>query len=141
MDKNEFDIDFDFEKEFGLTPEDLMDPELDNDLDLSQFDLEDSVEEDAVENEADDIDSFLNGTFDEDEDFSDDLYPEEEPMEEESEAESEENDGDVNMDDTMVFFEDRKQAAAIFAEAAAEEELVVPIVWHMHSCYIGETNF
>ena len=29
MDKNEFDIDFDFEKEFGLTPEDLMDPELD----------------------------------------------------------------------------------------------------------------
>lgn len=124
MDKNEFDIDFDFEKEFGLTPEDLMDPELDDDLDLSQFDLEEAAAEDAAE-DADDIDSFLNGSFDEEEDFSDDLYPEE-PMEEESEAEPEENDGDVNMDDTMIFFEDRKEAAAIFAEAAAEGAYIAP---------------
>ncbi len=126
MDKNEFDIDFDFEKEFGLTPEDLMDPELDDDLDLSQFDLEESDEEEVAEEDADDLDSFLNGTFDEEEDFSDDLYPEEEPVEEEAEAEPEETDGDVNMDDTMIFFEDRKEAAALFAEAAAEEEQIVP---------------
>ena len=126
MDKNEFDIDFDFEKEFGLTPEDLMDPELDDDLDLSQFDLEESNEEEVAEEDADDLDSFLNGTFDEEEDFSDDLYPEEEPVEEEAEAEPEETDGDVNMDDTMIFFEDRKEAAALFAEAAAEEEQIVP---------------
>ncbi len=126
MDKNEFDIDFDFEKEFGLTPEDLMDPELDDDLDLSQFDLEESDEEEVAEEDADDLDSFLNGTFDEEEDFSDDLYPEEEPVEEEAEAEPEETDGDVNMDDTMIFFEDRKEAAALFAEAPAEEEQIVP---------------
>ena len=126
MDKNEFDIDFDFEKEFGLTPEDLMDPELDDDLDLSQFDLEASDEEEVAKEDADDLDSFLNGTFDEEEDFSDDLYPEEEPVEEEAEAEPEETDGDVNMDDTMIFFEDRKEAAALFAEAAAEEEQIAP---------------
>ena len=126
MDKNEFDIDFDFEKEFGLTPEDLMDPELDDDLDLSQFDLEESDEEEVAEEDADDLDSFLNGTFDEEEDFSDDLYPEEEPVEEEAEAEPEETDGDVNMDDTMIFFEDRKEAAALLAEAAAEEEQIAP---------------
>ena len=126
MDKNEFDIDFDFEKEFGLTPEDLMDPELDDDLDLSQFDLEESDEEEVAKEDADDLDSFLNGTFDEEEDFSDGLYPEEEPVEEEAEAEPEETDGDVNMDDTMIFFEDRKEAAALFAEAAAEEEQIVP---------------
>ena len=126
MDKNEFDIDFDFEKEFGLTPEDLMDPELDDDLDLSQFDLEASDEKEVAKEDADDLDSFLNGTFDEEEDFSDDLNPEEEPVEEEAEAEPEETDGDVNMDDTMIFFEDRKEAAALFAEAAAEEEQIAP---------------
>lgn len=126
MDKNEFDIAFDFEKEFGLTPEDLMDPELDDDLDLSQFDLEASDEKEVAKEDADDLDSFLNGTFDEEEDFSDDLYPEEEPVEEEAEAEPEETDGDVNMDDTMIFFEDRKEAAALFAEAAAEEEQIAP---------------
>ena len=65
MDKNEFDVDFDFEKEFGLTPEDLMDPELDEDLDLSQFDF--GEPEDAASEDGDDladIESFLSGTFD-----------------------------------------------------------------------------
>ena len=136
MDKNEFDIGFDFEKEFGLTPEDLMDPELDEDLDLSQFDLDVSNEE-AVDNADDDfsdIESFLKGGLD-DEDFSDDLYPEEELMEESeeaapSEAEEEEvmtvfqdTDGDVDLDDTRIFFDARSAEAAREETAEAAEDV------------------
>ena len=95
MDKNEFDIDFDFEKEFGLTAEDLMDPELDDDLDLSQFDFEDSASDETAEgDDLDDIESFLKGDFNADEDFSDEDFPEEPALEEElpeeEEAEEEE---------------------------------------------------
>jgi len=131
MDKNEFDVDFDFEKEFGLTPEDLMDPELDEDLDLSQFDFgepEDGASEDG--DDLADIESFLSGTFD-DADFSDELpaeedyaFPAEEATgeedyvfpEEESAVEEPMPDGDVDLDDTRIFFADRTP------EPEAEEE-------------------
>ena len=109
MDKNEFDIDFDFEKEFGLTPEDLMDPELDDDLDLSQFDLDEPEKETAGEaDDLDDIESFLSGAFDEEEDFSDeDLLLDEE---------EDEDDGDVDLDDTRTFFAPRAEEPAAFVE-------------------------
>ena len=39
MAKNDFDIDFDFEKEYGFDPKAILDSEdTDEDLDLSQFD-------------------------------------------------------------------------------------------------------
>ena len=117
MEKNEFDIDFDFEKEFGLTPEDLMDPELDDDLDLSQFDLEEfDVDDEEPADEAEDLDAFLQGEPEEEE-FSDDPAPEEE-----AEEVVEEEDGDVNMDDTRIFFEDRMSIPEFQAEEAAEEQ-------------------
>ena len=117
MEKNEFDIDFDFEKEFGLTAEDLMDPELDDDLDLSQFDFEDNNSDTAAESDdLDDIESFLKGDFGAEEDFSEEDYAEEELAEEVAEdafaAEEE-----VNLDDTRIFFENRREAPA-----PAEEE-------------------
>ena len=129
MDKNEFDIDFDFEKEFGLTPEDLMDPELDDDLDLSQFDLEDPMKEDAAaDDELDDIERFLKGGLDQDEEFSDDLFDEEpaaeEPDEEIPQVVEEESfaDGDVDMDDTRIFFESRNAEPAASEEAGEEDD-------------------
>ena len=115
MEKNEFDIDFDFEKEFGLTPEDLMDPELDDDLDLSQFDLEEfDVDDEEPAEEAENLDAFLLG--EPEEEFSDELSPEEE-----AEEAAEEEDGDVNMDDTRIFFEDRMPIPEFRTEEAAEE--------------------
>ena len=125
MDKNEFDIDFDFEKEFGLTPEDLMDPELDGDLDLSQFDL-DSLEDVEGDNAEDlgDIESFLKGGLNEDEDFSDDLFSEEEEVAEEAPQmnNTDFSDGDVDMDDTRIFFENRAAEATVSEEAEVPEE-------------------
>ena len=83
MDKNEFDIDFDFEKEFGLTPEDLNDPELDGDLDLSQFDLDLSEDQDGKDaDDLSDIENFLKNGLEDDAEFSDDLFAEEDLMEE-----------------------------------------------------------
>ena len=121
MDKNEFDIDFDFEKEFGLTPEDLMDPELDDDLDLSQFDFDEPEKESAEEkDDLDDLDSFLSGSFDEEEDFPEDLPMdvEEELLAEDLPLEEEDSDGDVPMDDTRAFFSARREEE----EALPEEE-------------------
>ena len=116
MEKNEFDIDFDFEKEFGLTPEDLMDPELDDDLDLSQFDLEEfDVDDEDAADQSEDLDAFLQG--EPEEEFSEDLSPEEE-----AEEAVEEEDGDVNMDDTRIFFEERREISGFHAEETAEEE-------------------
>ena len=133
MDKNEFDIDFDFEKEFGLTPEDLNDPELDGDLDLSQFDLDFSEDGENVDAEdLSDIESFLQGGLDEDEPVSNDLFPEDELMEEAEEEISEEaeelpveeDDGDVDLDDTRIFFDfrDLEDAAPAEEEAPVIEE-------------------
>ena len=114
MEKNEFDIDFDFEKEFGLTAEDLMDPELDDDLDLSQFDFEDSDSNVAADTDGmDDIESFLKGDFATEEDFGEEDFPDE-PAEEVAEAEEE-----VNLDDTRIFFENRRETSA----PSGEEEI------------------
>ena len=119
MDKNEFDVDFDFEKEFGLTPEDLMDPELDDDLDLSQFDFDEPEKKSsAEEDDLDDIESFLSGSFDEEEAFADDISLEEdEDFPEDLPPEEEDPDGDVDLDDTRSFFADRNKD-----DAPAESE-------------------
>ncbi len=131
MDKNEFDIDFDFEKEFGLTPEDLMDPELDDDLDLSQFDLEEeTAAAPAEEDDLGDLESFLQGGLDEDEDFADDLT--EEDLEEdaaelfgtpkaaqEAPEEEPEEDEDFQLDEADLFGTSEEQEDA---DATAAEE-------------------
>jgi len=121
MDKNEFDVDFDFEKEFGLTPEDLMDPELDDDLDLSQFDFDEPEKvPSAEEDDLDDIESFLSGSFDEEEAFADDVSLEDdEDFPEDLPPEEEDPDGDVDLDDTRSFFSDRNKDAA---PAESEDE-------------------
>ena len=128
MDKNEFDIDFDFEKEFGLTPEDLNDPELDGDLDLSQFDLDLSEDQDGKDaDDLSDIENFLKNGLEDDEEFSDDLFADEE-LTEEVDEEAEEvdpadaEDGDVNLDDTRLFFDFRELEKAEEAEAEVSEE-------------------
>ena len=52
MAKNDFDIDFDFEKEFGFDPKAILDSEYtDEDLDLSQFD--DAILDIALDEETD----------------------------------------------------------------------------------------
>ena len=45
MDKNDFDIDFDFEKEYGFDPEEFLNSDNPGDFDLSQFDEEELAEE------------------------------------------------------------------------------------------------
>ena len=40
MDKNDFDIDFDFEKDLGFDPEEFLDSDNPGDFDMSQFDDE-----------------------------------------------------------------------------------------------------
>ena len=140
MDKNEFDIDFDFEKEFGLTPEDLNDPELDGDLDLSQFDLDLSEDQDGKDaDDLSDIENFLKNGLEDDAEFSDDLFAEEDLMEEPVEEETieevedeeedvasdEEEDGDVNLDDTRLFFDFRELEQAEEAAAPEAEEVEV----------------
>ena len=59
MAKNDFDIDFDFEKEYGFDPKAILDSEYtDEDLDLSQFDDEalGIGLDDQAESEFDDFD-------------------------------------------------------------------------------------
>ena len=58
MAKNDFDIDFDFEKEYGFDPKAILDSEYtDEDLDLSQFDDEAlGLDLDEAASEFDDFD-------------------------------------------------------------------------------------
>ena len=50
MDKNDFDIDFDFEKDLGFDPEEFLDGDNAGDFDLSQFDEDDlNLSEDPAE--------------------------------------------------------------------------------------------
>ena len=81
MGKNDFDIDFDFEKEYGLDPKDFLDSDEHDDIDLSEFSDEDlgltpsegDVDADVYDqnfadgeasddsyDQEDDLDAFLN---------------------------------------------------------------------------------
>ena len=116
MAKNDFDIDFDFEKEYGFDPKAILDSEYtDDDLDLSQFDDEalglDLGEE--VQSEFDDFDLDgleLDGET-EDVPFEADVWqePEEEPAREEQLFDEEdlgldfEDEEDASGDDDLAF--------------------------------------
>ena len=124
MAKNDFDIDFDFEKEYGFDPKAILDSEYtDDDLDLSQFDDEAlGLELDAeTQSEFDDFDLDgldLNGLDlegdAEDVPFERSVWqePEEEPAFEEAEEEPFEE--ELDLDD--LDFEDE-------ADAPADEEM------------------
>ena len=81
MGKNDFDIDFDFEKEYGLDPKDFLDSDEHDDIDLSEFsdedlgltpsdgdadadiygqDFADGEASDDAYGQEDDLDAFLN---------------------------------------------------------------------------------
>lgn len=96
MDKNDFDIDFDFEKELGFDPKEFLDSDQDGDFDLDEFkniDLEDAQQddldlsqfgldeqlrqEDTYAAPSSDEDAFLD--YDMDSQEPDDGYGEEEP--------------------------------------------------------------
>ena len=72
MAKNDFDIDFDFEKEYGFNPQAILDSEYtDEDLDLSEF-----TEDDAdarYGRKSDDFDDFDLDGLDLDEDAGEDV--------------------------------------------------------------------
>lgn len=82
MAKNDFDIDFDFEKEYGFDPKAILDSEYsDEDLDLSQFDEEALGADQAFEFDDFDLDGL---DLDEKEDTPDLERTREEPRNEES---------------------------------------------------------
>ena len=59
MAKNDFDIDFDFEKEYGFDPKAILDSDFtDEDLDLSRFDEEQLGIDLSAEDTADDFSDF-----------------------------------------------------------------------------------
>ena len=61
MAKNEFDPDFDFEKEYGFDPNEFLDSDLDADIDFSQFDEEQPDAAPEAETEEDSSDFDLDG--------------------------------------------------------------------------------
>ena len=80
MAKNDFDIDFDFEKEYGFDPKEILDSDSsDEELDFSEFSEEDvtldSQEDDFAEDDLGDFDFSSLGL---DEEFSASAEPEEE---------------------------------------------------------------
>ena len=113
MGKNDFDIDFDFEKEYGFDPKAFLGTEeYDDDIDLSEFSdeelgLRSEAEVPAAKESADssfdaeddlDLDGFLNmGSLEEPEED----YAEEAPVEEieEEPVEEDEEKDDFNWDD------------------------------------------
>ena len=121
MAKNDFDIDFDFEKEYGFDPKAILDSEYtDDDLDLSQFDDEAMGMDlgDDVQSEFDDFD--LDG-LDLEGDAQDVPFeravwqePEEESSFEEEEAVDSFEEEDLDLDD--LDFEDE-------AEGSADQEM------------------
>nr|MBQ8244327.1 hypothetical protein [Oscillospiraceae bacterium] len=155
MGKNDFDIDFDFEKEYGFDPKAFLGTEeYDDDIDLSEFTDEElglaaASEEPAEEPAADsfdaeddlNMDDFLNIGSQEapQEDDAEKAYEEEavEEPAEEDEAYPEEDDADFP--DVMVFPKSKafdevpSPAAEEYAEAYSEEEVLDPAVFQEES--------
>lgn len=77
MGKNDFDIDFDFEKEYGLDPKEFLDSDgHDDDIDLSEFSDEDL----GLTSSGDGVDADIYGQDFMDEEVSDDSYSEEDDL-------------------------------------------------------------
>ncbi len=134
MSKNDFDIDFDFEKEYGFDPKAFLGTEeYDENIDLSEFSDEElglSVQEEPVQEEDEeesfesgdemDMDDFLNLREEEAEEEEDKpLFVQEEPQEDAPEAEAEEED---DYPDVMTF---PKREIPVPTEFIPEEENVV----------------
>ena len=126
MAKNDFDIDFDFEKEYGFDPKAILDSEYtDEDLDLSQFDDEAlGLDLDEAASEFDDFD--LDSLDLKEEEAEEEFIPmprhqAEEPADEDfgdlhfEEAEAEQNEEDDLMDFT-------RRASFFGVEAGAESQ-------------------
>ena len=132
MGKNDFDIDFDFEKEYGFDPKAFLGTEeYDENIDLSEFSDEDlgltapaaeEQEEDGFESPEDiDLDAFLSGG---ESDEADGFEMEEEDfsMEDAEPEKDEESAEDEDYPDVMVF---PKKEVPIAPEAYSEEEPVI----------------
>ena len=115
MAKNDFDIDFDFEKEYGFDPKAILDSEYtDEDLDLSQFD--DAALDIDLEKPASEFDDFdLNSLGLEEEAAEAEDVPQSVPVEQEVTFEEE-----LDLDDLELDFEDDDEESA---HADADDEM------------------
>ena len=148
MGKNDFDIDFDFEKEYGFDPKAFLGTEeYDDDIDLSEFSDEElglrAIKEEPAdtgfdaEEELEQADFLAMGDQQEDgEEVPVPAYagePETAP-EEEEEVLSEEDEADFP--DVMVFPKAREQESepVSAAEEYSEEDIVDPTVFEDEAC-------
>ena len=115
MAKNDFDIDFDFEKEYGFDPKAILDSEYtDEDLDLSQFDDEVLGEEAGREFDDFDLDGLDLGEMD-----SEDAFEQVQQMPDEAVSyDAEEDPEDMDLDD--LGFEDEEEEYADDADLTAD---------------------
>ena len=124
MAKNDFDIDFDFEKEYGFDPKAILDSEYtDEELDLSQFDDE-ALGVDLNDDTQSEFDDFDLDGLDLDSDAEDIPFepavwkePGEEPSFEEEEAQSFDEEKELDLDD--LDFEESEDAD----DAGAAEDM------------------
>ena len=133
MAKNEFDIDFDFEKEYGFDPKAILDSDFtDDDLDLSEFDEGQLGLDLSAKKDEDDFDFTALG-LDEDKNEEEEPLPEEpadefgfdedldaeEELEEEEVLDFEEDDFDEEYDDDEDLTSDMdfSRRASFFEEA------------------------
>lgn len=143
MAKNDFDIDFDFEKEYGFDPKAILDSEFnDEDLDLSEFDTdalgidlaaEEEKEPDYSDFDVDDLDleeAPEETAFDEDE-FVDEVIPEEDAFSEADFGEDyDEGDDLLDFSRRESFFDapveevnPAEEEVPAYEQAAVEEEI------------------
>ncbi len=120
MGKNDFDIDFDFEKEYGFDPRELLgDEEYDDDKGLSDETPEHTVQENTANDDSFDMDDELN--------LDDFLNMSEDAAEEAEEAYEEESVDvpdffDDEEDDVQVYVPQQTENAAAEAVQYAEDE-------------------
>jgi len=148
MGKNDFDLDFDFEKEYGFDPKAFLGTEeYDENIDLSEFSDEElgltSQSEPAEDSDSfdldEDMDDFLNLGSQQDEapkeDEADDFLMEEESFSDEEEETQPEEEAEIEDDypDVMVF--PRREAPVEFSE---EEPVVDPSVFEDEAAYEEE---
>ena len=103
MAKNDFDIDFDFEKEYGFDPRAILDSEYsDEDLDLSQFD-EEALNIDLDEEAVSEFDDFDLDSLELEEETAAAAEPEEAVQPEEPDFEPE---PELDLDEMALDFDD-----------------------------------
>ena len=150
MGKNDFDIDFDFEKEYGFDPKAFLGTEeYDENIDLSEFSDEElglaakkapaaEDNDDFSSDEQLDMEDFLNlGNAEAEAEEEDDFQMEEESFGEEAiEEEAEEAEEEEDYPDVMVF--PKREAPVEFSE---EENVVDPSVFEDEESYEEEEEY